>query len=77
MGEVRDFVEAEHGPGTLDGVQGAEGPVHKVKVVGAVFELKQRGLKLGEQVEGFFPKYLSAFVVGNQPATSMLFKRSV
>ncbi len=43
-------LEAEHGPGALDGVQAAEDAAHQFRIAGIFVQLKKRRFQLGQDL---------------------------
>ena len=52
------ILEAEHGPRTLDGVQGAKDPFHQLHVAVVVVQLQQRRLQIHKNLARLFPEAL-------------------
>jgi hypothetical protein len=72
MGEGGDLLKAEHGAGALDRVQGAEGAVDQVAVVGRALEIEQGGLELLEQVGGFLAEDLRGIGAVGHPSNFLV-----
>ena len=50
VGEGGQVLEAEHGSGTLDGMQRAKDAGHKLRIAGVRVQLQQRRLQIDEQL---------------------------
>ncbi len=57
VGEAGHGVEAEHGPGALQGVQGAKHPGHERAVAGVRLQFEQRLFEVDEQVARFLGEH--------------------
>ncbi len=68
--------EAEHGPGALDGMQGAEGRIDQIGIGGILLEIEQARLELVEQFASFLAEGLAGIGQVHAPVTFLMMARS-
>ncbi len=69
MGEGGQTVEAEHGAGALEGVEGAEHAIHQRPIIEAMLEIEQALLHLLQQFAGFDAENVRGIRIGHLART--------